>query len=185
LDYIDSSVKSSLILLDNLLNWAKSQTGQLNTNVEKINLSTIINDEIEQANTTATVKNISLKSIPSKKIKIYSHGNMLKVILRNLISNAIKFTKSGGTVKVFYVIEQNHVEVTVSDNGVGIIKNIQDKLFDLSENVITMGTENETGSGLGLVLCKELVTILGGNIWVESKEDKGCDFKFTIPLNNS
>jgi len=185
LDYIDSSVKSSLILLDNLLNWAKSQTGQLNTNVEKINLSTIINDEIEQANTTATVKNISLKSIPSKKIKIYSHGNMLKVILRNLISNAIKFTKSGGTVKVFYVIEQNHVEVTVSDNGVGIKKNIQDKLFDLSENVITMGTENETGSGLGLVLCKELVTILGGNIWVESKEDKGCDFKFTIPLNNS
>mgnify|MGYP000119308771 CR=1 FL=1 len=185
LDYIDSSVKRSVIMLDNLLNWAKSQTGQANPNVERINLSTLINDVIEGENTPAKVKKISLKSNPSNKIDIYSHRSMLKVILRNLISNAVKFTKSGGEINISHIKDQNHVEFTVSDNGVGITKDIQDKLFDLSENVITVGTENEIGSGLGLVLCKELVTILGGKIWVESVEGKGSDFKFNLPLNNS
>lgn len=184
LDYINSSVKSSLILLDNLLNWAKSQTGQMNTNVEKINLSILINDVIEETSTAAVVKNISLNYMPSTKVDIYSHENMLKVILRNLIYNAIKFTNPGGNINVSNVIKQNLVEVTVSDNGVGIIKNIQDRLFDLSANVISVGTDNEKGSGLGLVLCKELISILGGNIWVESKEGKGSEFKFTLPLNN-
>jgi len=185
LDNINLSVKSSLILLDNLFNWAKSQTGQMNTDVAKINLATIINDIIEETSTAATVKNISIHYMPPNKITIYSHEHMLKVILRNLIYNAVKFTKSGGEIHIFNSINQDHVEVTVSDNGVGIIKNIQDKLFDLSANVISVGTENEIGSGLGLVLCKELVSVLGGTIWVESIEGKGSNFKFTLPLNNS
>ena len=110
---------------------------------------------------------------------------MLKTVLRNLISNAIKFTKPRGNISVFVVSEQNHVEISISDNGVGINDATRNKLFDISANIVSPGTANEKGSGLGLVLCKEFVEKLGGNIWVESKEGIGSDFKFTLPLNKS
>ena len=110
---------------------------------------------------------------------------MLKTVLRNLISNAIKFTKSGGDVNVFVISKHNKVEISISDNGVGINDETRKKLFDASINLTSWGTANEKGSGLGLVLCKEFVEKLGGNIWVESEEGKGSDFKFTLPLNKS
>jgi PAS domain S-box-containing protein len=185
LSLMNSSAKNTLVLLDNLLNWAKSQTGQIKIKSEKINLHSIIRDILEQSNSIAKTKNISLNQTESGEIEVYSDENILKTVLRNLISNAIKFTNQGGKIDVFVISKQNQVEITISDNGVGINNETCKKLFNISTNISTSGTANEKGSSLGLVLCKEFVEKLGGNIWVESEEGKGSDFKFTLPLNKS
>ena len=181
LNIIISSTNNTLILLDNLLSWAKSQTGQINFKPEKITLTSVIYKMIEFANSNVMLKNISLNHDPSGEIEVYTDQNMLETVLRNLISNAIKFTNRGGNINVFAISKQNQVEITVSDDGVGMNKETINKLFKIDENYISTDTANERGSGLGLVLCKELVEKLGGNIWVESEEGKGSDFKFTLP----
>ncbi len=99
------------------------------------------------------------------------------------MDKGFKFTNRGGNINIFAISKQNQVEITVSDDGVGINKETINKLFKIDANYISADTANERGSGLGLVLCKELVKKLGGNIWVESEEGKGSDFKFTLPLN--
>jgi len=185
LGLIYSSAKNTLILLDNLLNWAKTQTGKIIIQPEKIILSSIIQETIEISNSAAKIKNIAIKYNQSDEVEVYADKDMLKTVLRNLISNAIKFTKSGGDVNVFVISKHNKVEISISDNGVGINDETRKKLFDASINLTSWGTANEKGSGLGLVLCKEFVEKLGGNIWVESEEGKGSDFKFTLPLKKS
>ena len=180
---INSSAKNTLILLDNLLNWAKSQTDQINFTPQKIILSSFILKILETASSSATIKNISLNYSQLDEIEVYADENMLEIILQNLISNAIKFTKTGGHITVSGKLEQNQVEITVSDNGIGMKKKIIKKLFRFSTNNTSLGTENEKGSGIGLVLCKEFVEKHNGKIWAESKVGKGSDFKFTLPFN--
>jgi len=109
---------------------------------------------------------------------------MVLTILRNLISNAIKFTPKGGTVEIGVETRRGvslH-EIYVKDSGVGISKEMQSKIFDIGENTSTKGTENEDGTGLGLILCKEFIERHNGNIWVESDEGKGSEFIFTLPV---
>ncbi len=185
INLINSAVNNTLILLDNLLSWAKSQTGQIVFKPEEINLTSVIYKIIELSNSIAEIKNISLNHNPSDEIEVYTDQNMLKTVLRNLISNAIKFTQPGGNINVFAISKQNQVEITISDDGVGMNKETINILFKIDTNYTTTGTANEEGSGLGLVLCKEFVEKLGGNIWVESEEGKGSDFKFTLPLHIS
>tara|TARA_R110000868_G_scaffold4211_13_gene26642 strand:+ start:44590 stop:45783 length:1194 start_codon:yes stop_codon:yes gene_type:complete len=185
LEMINSTAKNTLVLLENLLKWAKSQTGQINYKPEKISLPTLIQEVIEQSNSIAKAKNILLKQITSEEIQFLSDEKMIKTVLRNLVSNAIKFTKPGGEISIFTLLQQHLVEVTISDNGIGINNAMCEKLFSNSTNTSSLGTANEKGSGLGLILCKEFVEKLGGTIWVESKEGKGSDFKFTLPLNKS
>lgn len=185
LGMINSTAKNTLILLDNLLSWAKSQTGQFNFKLEKINISSSIQEVLELSNANAKTKNISLNLIKSDEIEVDSDEEIFKTILRNLISNAIKFTKPGGNIDVIVISKQNQVEVTISDNGIGINEETCKKLFSISSNISSLGTANEIGSGFGLFLCKEFVEKLGGRIWVESEEGKGSDFKFTLPLNKS
>ncbi len=179
---INSSAKTTLILLNNLLNWAKSQTGQINYTNSKIILSSIIQEIIDVSNSQAKIKNITINKIKSDEIEVYANENMVKTILQNLISNAIKFTKSEGTINIAVISQQNQVEISISDNGVGINKDKLNLLFNVSSNPTSFGTEGEKGSGLGLVLCKEFVEILNGEIWVKSEVGKGSDFKFTLPL---
>ena len=105
---------------------------------------------------------------------------MLKTILRNLVSNAIKFTNNGGTINIKARTNNSNVTISVSDNGIGIPPENLTKLFDISEVLTTKGTAEETGTGLGLLLCKEFVEKHGGKIWVESEVGKGSDFKFTL-----
>ena len=134
-------------------------------------------------NSSATLKNITLNnSVPEDTIA-YADPNMLKTILRNLVQNSIKFTKSGGTVDIDSVLKQNQIILSVTDNGVGINeeKETYNNLFRIDTISITNGTEHERGSGLGLVLCKEFVERNGGKIWAESEAGKGCKFEFTIP----
>ncbi len=185
LKIINTSTKNTLVLLDNLLNWAKSQTGQLIYKPEKIILSSIIGEIIDNSNSTAKIKNISVNQMQTDEIAVDADKNMLKTVFRNLISNAIKFTKSGGNITVSAISKQNQVEISISDNGVGINGKTLEKIFEAATNITTKGTAEEQGSGLGLILCKEFVEKHGGKIWVESEVGKGSHFKFTLPLNKS
>jgi PAS domain S-box-containing protein len=181
---LNSSAKNTLVLLDNLLNWAKSKTGHLRFKPENILFSEIILKNISLNRLLAETKNISINYFSSDDVEVYADENMLKTVLRNLISNAIKFTNVGGNIKIYAILKQDHVEITISDNGIGMNEKKRKSLFDISSKT-TLGTANENGSGLGLVLCKEFVMKNKGEIWVESEEGKGSSFKFTLPLKAS
>ena len=184
-ELINSTAKNTLNLLDNLLNWAKSQTGELGFSQEKLILSDVISEIIGLKMANAKAKNISLKYSPTNDIELFTDKNILGTILRNLIANAIKFTNYGGHIEVVTTTDQHQVEISINDNGVGMTAETIGKIFDLSTNVTLPGTANENGSGLGLVLCKEFVEKLGGKLWVESEVGNGSNFKFTLPLNIS
>ncbi|CAM4119686.1 PAS domain-containing sensor histidine kinase [Zobellia roscoffensis] len=183
LELIDRTTKNSLNLLDNLLNWAKSQTGQLELVSESVCINQIINETLELCKTIAETKNITLNSSKVQVVEVYSDDKIIRTIVRNLVSNAIKFTKPGGNISLSTELRDIYVEVTVSDNGVGMSTDTSQKLFGINTNMACVGTADEKGSGFGLVLCKEFVEKLGGKIWAESTLGEGSDFKFTIPLN--
>jgi signal transduction histidine kinase len=147
-------------------------------------LRPIIQEIVKLTTTAAKIKNISVSYVQSEEIEIYVDQNMLMTILRNLISNAIKFTNSGGKIDIRAISNPTCTEIIVSDNGVGINEKIKNKLFSLDENYSSTGTANEKGTGLGLLICKEFVEKHGGKIWVESESGKGSDFKFTLPHFN-
>jgi signal transduction histidine kinase len=177
-----TSSNGGLILLDNLLNWAKSQTGQINFKPETLELKPIIEELFELLKPTAQLKHISLNYNPTIAADVYADENMLKTVLRNLISNAIKFTETSGKIDIFTKNVADRIETTVSDNGVGMNEKALDQLFKLGVNVATSGTANEKGSGLGLLLCKEFIDRHGGRIWVESDPEKGSAFTFSLPV---
>ncbi len=138
---------------------------------------------------TAGNKKIKLTSNAEKDLLVNADKNMIETVIRNLVSNAIKFTPKGGDIiiKSRTITDsgnQQFAEISVKDSGVGISPNIQSKLFKITENISTKGTEKESGTGLGLILCKEFVEKHGGEIWVESEAEKGSEFLFTIPLSN-
>jgi signal transduction histidine kinase len=180
--FINTSATHTLNLVDNLLAWANTQTGQIEYKPENIKLVPIFQDVLAVLNSSATTKNIKLISSLSDDIVVYADQNMLSTVLRNLISNAIKFTNPEGMVDINAVSKQDHIEISVTDNGVGITEENKKKLFGADVNFTMRGTENEGGSGLGLVLCKEFVEQHQGKIWVESEVGKGSKFVFTLPV---
>jgi PAS domain S-box-containing protein len=182
LEIINSSAQNTLVLLDNLLDWAKAQTGEKYYNPEKTNLSAIISEILGVSKSIAKIKNISLNCIQTDDVEVYGDVNMLNTILRNLISNAIKYSHSNGEIAISAVRNKNNIEITVSDNGVGMSEEARNKLFEIDANITTIGTANEKGSGLGLILCKEFVEKHGGEIWVKSELGKGSSFLFSLPF---
>lgn len=185
LGMINDTAENALTLLDNLLSWAKSQTGQINRNVKKVELSTIIHEVLDRLKAIAKTKSISLDQTKFDSIEFFLDEEMLKTVIRNLVSNAIKYTNPGGKIQIFVALKEDQVEIMISDNGIGIPEETRKKLFGMASNISSPGTANEKGSGFGLFLCKEIVEKLGGNIWVESQLGRGSDFKFTLPLTNS
>ncbi|WP_339924472.1 HAMP domain-containing sensor histidine kinase [uncultured Cyclobacterium sp.] len=183
IEIINSSAKNTLVLLDNLLNWAKSQTGELAYDPKKIILSEVVHEILNHEKSLANVKNISLEYISKNEIVLHTDENLLTTVLRNLISNAIKFTNFGGKIELLATLNDQQVEIAIIDNGVGMSEAKKLKLFNLSTNLSSIGTGNERGSGLGLILCKEFVEKLGGNIWVESTIGIGSKFTFSLPLS--
>jgi signal transduction histidine kinase len=181
-EHINLSAKPTLSLLDNLLDWAKSQTGQMTCHPEKFMLKPVLDDVIKLHHLIAENKNISLNYFISIDIEIFADLNQFKSIVRNLISNAIKFTGKNGKVDIFADQYSDHIEITVMDNGVGMTKENMNKIFTNSTYYYTNGTAGEKGSGLGLSICKEFVENNGGRIWVESEVNKGTKFKFSIPV---
>jgi PAS domain S-box-containing protein len=179
---ISSSAKQTLELLENLLNWAQAQTGQISFNPQILNMQDIILDVINSFGSSAALKSLTLNySIPAQ-IVVFADQNMLKTVLHNLVSNAIKFSNQGGEIFIQSELYDSFVEITVSDEGIGMTEDSRNKLFDIDKVTTSKGTANEKGSGLGLILCKEFVEKNGGEIWVKSEIGKGSKFTFTIPL---
>lgn len=168
-------------LLESLLLWARAQSGKMPYEPQRINGCAICHQVAAELKLSAQSKNITVQLPESNDYVVFADMEMLKTILRNLISNAIKFSNPGGTIQLYAESEGDMVIIVVSDNGIGISPEKIATLFDISASQSTKGTAGEHGTGLGLFLCKELVEKQGGRIWVESELGKGCDFKFTLP----
>lgn len=167
-------------LLDNLLNWAKTQMQGIKSNQVPIFLNEVVKENIDLLGPEASKKHITLVNKVEKDTRILADLDMAKLILRNLINNAIKFTPDNGKVIVDARSHADHVEISVADNGVGIPEDIAGKLFSNDYHYSKLGTSKEDGSGLGLLLCREFIEENGGKIWVESEEGKGSIFKFIL-----
>lgn len=179
------SAKSGRLLLENLLEWSMSQTGSINFNPVVLDIEQITNEVIELNENNAIQKNISIKSKVKSDIFAYADENMIKTILRNLISNSIKFTRNGGKIRLNAKKSKSWITYSVSDTGIGIESNDIKKLFRIDINPNSIGKSAEKGTGLGLILCKEFIQINEGKIWVESKLGKGSKFKFSIPSSKN
>jgi signal transduction histidine kinase len=179
--HINKTAQSTFNLLENILLWARTQQGIIHFKLQKLQFQDIFKNIHEVLNPTAIEKNITIKYSATDHLTVFADANMLKTVLRNLTSNAIKFTNSGGTINISAVQTPSTITISVSDNGVGISQDMIAKLFELGQVQSTNGTANEKGTGFGLLLCKEFVEKHNGNIWVESAEGKGTTFTFTIP----
>jgi len=173
--------KQAYALMENLLEWSLVQIGRIPFNPEKTEILPLISKYKPLYNQSLKIKKISLETDTAPGLFVFADVRMTQTILRNLISNAIKFTKSGGTVSVIAESNTGYVTIKVIDTGVGMDEKDIDKLFRANISHTTKGTAKESGTGLGLMLCKELVEKQGGKIWVESKKDQGSTFYFTLP----
>jgi len=178
---IHNSSQQAMDLLMNLLEWSRLQTGRMVFNPESIDIVALTNQSTELLNASAQQKSITIYSEMPVNLSVFADKAMIGTILRNLISNAIKFTETGGKIIISTEQMANELVVSVLDNGVGISSESIGKLFRIDENNSTLGTQNEKGTGLGLLLCKEFIDKHGGRIWVESEPGKGSRFFFSIP----
>ncbi len=179
--HIHTTTQQLFNLLDNLLQWSRLQTGKLEYRPTRIELFPIVSNTIALLQGNALRKQIQLNCDFDSTLTAYADGTMVQLILQNLVSNSIKFTPFEGKIHIFAELQDDFVELSVGDSGVGIDKETLPKLFKIEEPCSTVGTNNETGTGLGLVLCKELVEKNGGTIGVDSEPNKGSRFWFTLP----
>ncbi len=179
------SSEHAMELVANLMEWAQSQTGRLKVVPEGIDIIALLDNLISQIENTALQKSITIHKVLPEKCFIHADKKMLSTVLRNLISNAIKYTHAKGKINVEIRKNKEETIFIVSDNGVGISPDIVEKLFRIENSVSAPGTANETGTGLGLVLCREFVEKHNGKIWVESALGMGSSFYFSIPNHNS
>ena len=183
---INETAKRSYELLENLLTWARTQTGAITASPSQINLRVLINDTVVQHSQQAMKKEISLTHSVTLENLAYADENMLRTILRNLTTNAIKFTNKGGSVSLTAREDCNYIELAVADTGIGIKPETIERLFRIDTAISSPGTANEKGTGLGLILCKDFVERNNGTITVNSQVGKGTEFVVKIPkLSNN
>lgn len=178
---LEESVTRVLNLTDNLLSWSLNQSNRLPFNPLVLSANKLLIGISETYQSVAKHKNIYLEVSNNDKLSIYGDRSMLETVIRNLINNAIKFTPEGGVILIGAIARKNKTEVYVKDSGSGIPKNQHAKLFELKDGKSTFGTKGEKGNGLGLILCKDFIERHNGEIWVESKENIGSTFRFSIP----
>lgn len=172
-------------LLDNLLKWTKSQVGKLNVVFQDFNVDDLIPGVIEIFNMVAGMKEITLKyekDNNSGALTVHADVDMIKTVLRNFISNAIKFSECGSSIELLVGKKDQFAKISVRDHGRGISEENQKKLFHSETHYTTYGTDNEEGSGLGLLLCKDFAIKNGGDLELESKEGEGSTFSVLVPL---
>lgn len=169
-------------LLDNLLKWTKSQIGKLNVVYQDVDLVEVTDGVIEIFSMVASLKKIKIREMKPEKMMVNADIDMLKTVVRNLLSNAIKFSKENSEVLVKMEEVDGMAVVSVQDYGCGISEEGQKKLLHTDTHFSTFGTNNEEGSGLGLLLCKDFVVKNGGKLWFTSKEGEGSIFSFSIPV---
>ncbi|MCF8234627.1 MAG: hypothetical protein K9G67_06785 [Bacteroidales bacterium] len=186
-EFVTAICKSSenlLKLTDNLLNWARAQSGRIKPETTLINISKITEENISLLKQQAGNKNIILENRIGHDCKVYADGDMVKTVIRNLLSNAVKFTPENGVVYITSEKIGDEMQVCVHDNGIGIHEDDLAGLFELGESVKKNGTNDEKGTGLGLILSKEFIILNKGRIWAEGIPGKGSSFCFTLPLSN-
>jgi PAS domain S-box-containing protein len=181
LELIHASTQSAFELLENLLDWARTQTRKVNFKPSRLPLKGLVDEVISLQGLQASVKNIRLINEIDEAIEVYADRNMINTVIRNIVGNAIKYTNEGGRVNISAKREKSNVEVMISDNGIGISKSDVKSLFDLEKMSSTSGTSGETGTGLGLIVCHEFMKLNGGNIRVSSTPGSGSTFILTIP----
>lgn len=177
------STLSAMDLLENLLQWSRTQNNTLTVHMDSFSIRELFKETSELFSSVTQQKNITLRfSIPDEPDLVgFADFLMITTVLRNLINNSIKFTHNGGIISVKAERAENHIIISVSDNGTGIKNEDLEKLFNFYTNISTYGTEGEKGTGLGLVLCKDFVEKNHGRIWVESTYGQGATFYFTVP----
>jgi two-component system, sensor histidine kinase and response regulator len=168
-------------LTTNLLKWSQAQTNEIAFNPEQLNIRALITENINILKNLADKKGILLCSTFETECFVLADSNMLDTFLRNLITNAIKFSRIDDKITVEVEDMENEITVHVADTGIGMGKSTQEKLFRLGEDIKSKDTAHEPGTGLGLILCKEFIDKHNGKIWVESEKGKGSRFSFSVP----
>ena len=179
---IFNASKSALSLIENLAQWAKSQTGNIKVNHRKISFNFLVSITIPIVSGNAFNKKISIETDLIEEDIVYVDEYLITTVLRNLLTNAIKFTHANGKIVVSTKNKDGFLEVSVNDSGIGMNQQNLEKIFKIDSKFSNLGTNNEKGTGLGLILCKEFVELQGGKIWVTSKVGIGSTFTFTLPL---
>jgi len=178
---MNDSSKQAFALLENLLNWSRVQTGALVPNPQVVDIERLLNENQEQTASLALAKGIKILVENSGSGRIFADRQMIDTVLRNLIANAIKFSYANSTIWLKGEDKQGHILFSVTDSGLGITKENLDQLLKIESKLTTRGTQEEKGTGLGLILCKEFVELSGGRIWAESEFGLGTTFYFSIP----
>jgi signal transduction histidine kinase len=179
---VNNSAICAYHLLEDILGWALSQSGKLSFEPKEFSLKLICDQAVEMLKSNADIKNINIHVIEEESVVVFADANMLSTILRNLISNAIKYTNKGGVINITSAQSTSAITISVSDNGTGLSPEILSQLFNHTQKLSLKGTANEKGTGLGLLLCKMFVEKHGGKIWAESEPGQGSVFSFTLPL---
>lgn len=182
-EIIKNVSQNTFELLQNLLEWAQMQSGRLEFNRENIRIDQVINDVLKVLALQSKQKNITINvSIDQPDTLVYADKNMISTVLRNLISNAVKYSYKNSSIDVTCSVENHAVKISVADQGVGITKEALENLFKTKYAQKTLGTSGEKGTGIGLILSKDFIEKHNGSIWVESELGKGSTFIFTIPF---
>ena len=179
---MNSQARRTYNLLEDLLSWGRNKIGKMGYDPTFCNISTICEEVIELVKDTAQMKNITLNNFHPENANVYADKNMVLTVLRNLISNAIKFTETNGKIEVHSTLNDEYVKISVSDNGIGVDEEHKVNLFNLDLNNTKLGTANEKGTGFGLAICKDFIERHHGEIWFEDNPIKGSIFKFTLPI---
>lgn len=182
LNMANKTTEDTFSLLDNLLKWTKNQIGRLNVVYQHFDIVPTIQGIMEISAIAAGLKEITLKEDLPGTLNVYGDCDMMQTVIRNLTNNAMKFTPKGGCVVIHARKEGSMAIISITDNGRGISQENQGKLLNSNTHFSTFGTNNEEGSGLGLLLCRDFVIKNGGTLWFESEEGKGSIFSFSIPL---
>ncbi|MGK7390848.1 MAG: sensor histidine kinase, partial [Candidatus Cyclobacteriaceae bacterium M2_1C_046] len=180
---MEFSLQQNMNVMENLLAWANQQMSGLNMEIRTINATEIVDEIMESLKFNARHKQITLENELSPDLEVQGDYNLFKLVVRNLISNSIKFSNSGDHITIDATKENGEVHFEIRDTGIGIPEDMQDKIFAGGMHS-RKGTREEKGSGLGLNLCKEFVEKQGGRIYFESTEGKGTVFYFTLPISD-
>lgn len=180
--HLNDAALNTYSLLENLLEWSRAQLDQVRFEPDSFLFNEVAVENIKLLGTNALKKNITINNEIDKSLYVWADKDLVGIIIRNLLINAIKFTNPGGNITITSVKGVAFTEIAVTDNGIGMSEELAKRLFRIEKKQSRLGTSQETGTGLGLFLCKEYVEMHGGKIWVESQENIGTSFYFTLPL---
>ncbi len=183
-EYINIGLIQAFKYLKNLLEWSRLQTKRVRFNPSTVNLNKLVNEIVEMLFTQAQLKDIKINTEVSEDLQIFADEIILKTVLVNIVSNSIKYSFKNGELNIRCIKNGNEeVAIYVKDNGMGMSPEKSRTLFNISETKSLPGTNNETGTGLGLIICNEFVKMHNGHISVESELNKGSTFRVVLPVN--